>query len=488
MSFAVSHPFYLALYATVLFTPIALAADTDEIVIDGGEPDIAIEGEEPSLGADIVIDDADQPAGGDSILIDDGAPADDAQVADESAINEHTSRFEIGLDEAHVEWGHFPDSGSPTDNSVYAHLSAVANWQPSSDWEFQLGARVDGYDEDGANDFSTLRGDYGDSFIRYRGDAVKLTLGTQTVVWGRMDEVPLSDRVSTADLTRLLLDDIEYRRRSNPMLRVETFFGAGKLDLVWLYDFRAAELPDRDSAWYPVNRREGRLFGIDPADIAPALVRGTAIHDPEPSGDGGAGMRYTRNHSLADFGVTVARTRQSVPYFRVAGPSALVAEYPRSWALGADAAINAADATWRMEVVYSSDNPVTRSDLRYTTTPAIQWGAGVEFHPGDGDNRINLQLIGNNLIDAPDILDRKQIVSLNGEIDVPFDRERWRASLDFNFGLDEKDRYINPEVAFLGWEPHEIYLAAHYFEGDDQTIGGFYEDQTMIALGWRAKF
>ncbi|HOP16940.1 MAG TPA: hypothetical protein PLX99_10025, partial [Gammaproteobacteria bacterium] len=99
-----------------------------------------------------------------------------------------------------------------------------------------------------------------------------------------------------------------------------------------------------------------------------------------------------------------------------------------------------------------------------------------------------LQLVGMNLIDAPAIIDRDEIYSINGEIETPFDRARWRARLDFYAGIGDKDIYLNPEVAFLGWEPHELYLALHYFAGDSDTLGGFHEDHSSINLGWRASF
>lgn len=496
----------MLLVASAMLTSIAVADshNADDIVIDDGmggsdasDMEITIDGVDEPAGGDIVIDGGDESAGGD-IMIDDGDDAgadgdivldDQAAMTDEVADTNGSSIFSIGLDQARIEYGHFPDSGSPSENAFYGHLSASASWQPEPSWEVQLAGRVDGYKEDDTDSFDTIRGDYGDSFVRYRGDNIKLTVGTQTVIWGRLDELPLSDRVSTADLTRGPLDDLEYRRRSNPMLRAETFMAGGKLDLVWLFDFREAELPDRDSAWYPIDQRRGRLLGIDPDDVPAAAVRNATIHDDEPSGDGGFGARYTRTHSFADIGITAARVRQSAPYFRTAnGGTVLQAEYPRSWILGTDAAINAANATWRVELVYSSDNPITRPDLRYTTTPAMQWGAGVEFHPGDGDSRVNLQLIGMNLIDAPKIIDRNEIYSLTGEIEIPFDRERWRTDIDFYYGLDDKDVYINPEITFLGWEPHELYLAAHYFEGSSKTIGGFYQDQSLVTVGWRSKF
>jgi len=443
---------------------VDVASQEEIIIIDagGGEPGGGIQ--------EIVIDDTSAP--GETMA----RPADTKTTLD------------IRVDDVRAEYGHFGDSDSRTDNALYGKFSALVNWQPSPAWEVQLAGRIDGYREDGQDSFSTLKGDYGDSYVRFRGDNLRLTLGTQTVVWGRLDELPLADRVSTADLSRLILDDLEDRRRANPMLRAESFVGGGKLDLVWLFDFRAAELPDQDSVWYPIDRNRGRILGIDPADLPPAMVKGASISEDAPNGDGGFGARYTRTHSFADIGLTVAKTRQSIPYFRAAGPGRFEAEYPRSWAYGADAAIDAAGATWRVEVLYSSDNPVTRSDLSYTTTPALAWGGGVEFHPGDGDTRVNLQLVGMNLIDAPSILDREEIYSLNGEIEIPFDRQRWRAQLDFYLGLDAKDIYLNPEIAFLGWEPHELYLALHYFDGNAQTLGGFHEDHSSINLGWRARF
>lgn len=496
-----------------LMIDASTAAPADEVMIDAGDATTIDVGDAPmiedAVGGDELTIDPGTEAGGDAIMIDDAAgagddgiaidegvaPLDDGPaidaIADElplAGADRIPGRFTIGIDSARFEYGYFTDGSAASDNSLYGNVAASANWQPSAEWELQLAGRVDGFDEDGEDSFTTIRGDYGDSFIRYRGETTTLTFGTQTVIWGRMDEVPLSDRVSTADLTRGILDDLDDRRRSAPAVRAESYVGGGKLDMVWLYDFRGAELPDQDSIWYPVNTRDGRLPGIDPDDVPPALIQGARVDDDAPSGDGGFGARYTRTHSIADIGVTLARSRQSVPYFRAAGPGLLEAEYPRSWIVGADTAVNAAGAIWRAEVVYSSDNPVTRTNLDYTTTPGIQWGAGVEFFPGDGDSRVTLQLIGNNLIDAPSVFDRTQSYNFTGEVEIPFDRERWRLDIDFIVGVDHRETYLNPEVTFLGWEPHEIYLGAHYFDGDDQSLGGFYQDNSVITLGWRASF
>jgi len=97
-------------------------------------------------------------------------------------------------------------------------------------------------------------------------------------------------------------------------------------------------------------------------------------------------------------------------------------------------------------------------------------------------------LTGINLIDTPDVLDRTRIYSFNGSLDVPFAHDQWRAKARFYIGLGENDVYVNPGIAYIGWEPHEIYLEAHYFDGADGTPGGYHQDHSLVTLGWRARF
>jgi len=458
----------------------------DEILIE----------DDSGLGGEITIDSGEEGPG--EIIFDDAIDLDsgmDAPVA-ETVIPDLGKSDDIGeaddttfeIDDVRLEYGHQLRDASDAERELYGKLALSFNWRPQPQWEFQVAGRVDGYSQESRADWSQVRTDYGDSFIRYRDDNYRLTAGTQTVVWGRMDEVPLSDRVSTADLSRFVLDRLEDRRRSNPMLRLEANVGEGRLDLAWLYRFRAAELPDQDSIWYPIDTINGRILGIDQADIPAASVQGATIVEDEPDGDGGFGIRYSASPFFGDIGLTVAHTRRSMPYYRLAAPSTFKTEYPRSWTFGADAAVDAMGATWRGEFVYTSDNPVTLRNLGYTTTEGVEWGVAVEMHPWDGNTRLNLQLVGSNLIDPGAILDRTEAYSLNGEIEVPFDRERWRAKLNFLVGLDKKDLYLNPEIAYLAWEPHELYLALHYFDGDEQTLGGFHEDHSSVNLGWRAQF
>ena len=96
---------------------------------------------------------------------------------------------------------------------------------------------------------------------------------------------------------------------------------------------------------------------------------------------------------------------------------------------------------------------------------------------------------GRHLLDAPDgLLDRENSFNVYGDVEQPFAQDRWRGRLRFFQGLDERDTYLNPSVSFTGWEPHEITLGYHYFDGSDQTLGGFYKNNDMLTLGWRARY
>ncbi|MET0094902.1 MAG: hypothetical protein ABW120_15295, partial [Sedimenticola sp.] len=130
-------------------------------------------------------------------------------------------------------------------------------------WEVRIAARLDSHHQSGNPSVSDTKLDYGETYVRYRGENTRVTIGTQTILWGRIDEVPPTDRHSTPDLTRFILDDLQDRRRARPALRVESFEGNSKYDFVLYPTFRGAEMPDVNSIWYPIDRSNGKLLCSD---------------------------------------------------------------------------------------------------------------------------------------------------------------------------------------------------------------------------------
>lgn len=420
---------------------------------------------------------------------DDYGPDEEVVVAKKPAKAKRTTArksrdgFNAKFDVARAELGHFLDDPGQS-GDAWLH-GAVSGTGRSGDLEYALGARFDAYAQTGTPDFTRARLDYTENYLRWRGDGMRLTLGTQNVLWGRVDEISPIDRMSRVDLSRLNLDKLPERRRAVPAARLERFVGDYRIDAVWLPVFDAAVLPHADSAWHPVDTRGGRILGIG---SHPALV-GARVREDE-HGSGGAGVRVTHGGGDIDFGFSLQRVRQSLPYYRI-NPGArteLVGVHPYGWTVGGELETQKAGATWRMEMAWSSDLPVTTRTFQYRTERALDLVIGAEFFPGDADTRVTLQLAGHRTFTDQPTLDRDRMAWLTGEIEHPFAQGRWRANLRFIAGLDEREYYWNPKLAWLGIDGHEFHVAAHLYSGDAQTLGGHYRRNDLLSLGWQAKF
>jgi hypothetical protein len=407
-----------------------------------------------------------------------------------AGLRAHRPVTRFGLDDVLLEVARLSSDAPEARTLVGLRASPYVFWQPDRAWELRAGVRLDAASQSGAAlDYSRGRADLADTYIRYRDGDMRLTAGAQTIVWGRVDAVPVIDRVSRVDLTRFMLDDLAERRRAQWALRWEQSFGDDlKLDAVILPKFRPARLPDERSVWHPVNRLTGRVIGIDPDPALAALVQSAELRE-DSHGAGGAALRLTSTGGATDWGVTLARVRQSIPYYRAdAVAAALIATHPYNRFIGVDAETTAFGATWRAELGYTDGVPATRPGGQSIETAAVEAVAGVEFFPGGKNTRVTLQLAARSLRASGSLLELKDYVGVNGEVESTFAQGRWRASLRFMSGLNVHDVYLAPKLSYMGWEPHELYVTARHFAGESRALGGFHRDHGMIAVGLRTRF
>jgi hypothetical protein len=397
-----------------------------------------------------------------------------------------------GVDDLLLELGMFSDTPRA---DLLAHLraSAFVLWQPSRAWEWRAGVRIDGQEQGGGTESAgQWRADVADTYLRWRGGDTRLTAGAQTVIWGRVDAVPPSDRVSRVDLTRFVLDDLAQRRRSQLALRWEHTLEDTKLDLVLLPAFRGAALPSLDSVWSPIDRRRGRVIGLAPTPELALLLQQARIDTDDGGGHGGAGLRITHDGGGVDLGLTLARTRSSLPYFRAdpgaAGGPVLAAVHPFQRFVGVDAEWTGGSATWRVELGHTDGVPLTRPDGRMVLARVREAVAGFELFPGGGNTRLSLLLVLRETREKGPILELRRYAGLQGELAGSFARDRWKAGLRFAHGLSVHDLYLSPKLSYVGWEPHEFYVALHHFRGDPRTLGGFHREHGLATVGLRTRF
>lgn len=393
-----------------------------------------------------------------------------------------------GIDYFLLEGGGFTNS-EQADYGASLRGSAFVSWRPNATWELRAGGRLDGDTQGGgASDFTKWQLVFTDTFVRWREADTRLTLGEQTIVWGRVDAIPLIDRVSRVDLTRFALDELRERRLADLALRWEQDLDSFKLDAVLLPLCRCALLPDLKSVWSPVNKFSGEILGLAPTPQLSNFVRNAKVDD-DTSGFGGGGVRLTQTGGSVDYGLTLARTRQSVPYYRFdAAALRLNGEHPFNNFAGVDAEWTAGGLTWRTELGYTADVPVTLPTGAMSMADTVEWVGAIELFPGGRDTRLNLQLVARSLRTSQDILELDNYFGLNGAVETTFAQGRWKAGMQFAVGLSVSDWYLAPSVSYVGWEPFEVYLAGYYFAGEDQTIGGFFRKQNVIVAGVRKRF
>lgn len=393
-----------------------------------------------------------------------------------------------GVDDVLIELGVWPHA-QVADQGASVRASPFMSWQPARGWELRAGAQLSADAQSGGtSDLDRSSARPGETYLRYRSGDVRLTVGWQSVIWGRVDEVAVIDRVSRTDARRFLLDSLAQRRLPSPAFRWEQSMGDYKLDAVALLGFEGAALPPLQSVWSLIDRTDGRIIGIapDPA-LAPLFRAGTVRRDD--TGSGGGGLRLTRDGDIS-WGLTVARTRQSLPGFVAdAATGTLDMVHPFVDFAGVDAEWAQGGFTWRTELGISRGQPLNAAtDGRLMEAKAIEWVGGVEFYPGDRDTRVTLQIVARKLNVDEQALQLTRYAALNGEVETSLAQGRWKAALRFNTGLNVHDSYLSPSLTYRGFEPHEIYVRWHRFGGAARTLGGFHDDHDMIAVGLRTRF
>lgn len=416
---------------------------------------------------------------------DDAAPAAGGNAAPRRA----GGGLRWGAESFRVEGMRMPDHPQ-TRSTVTLRADWFATMKASPALEWRLGLRTDADLLDGPSGHHQegLLG-WGDTWLRWRGGDARVTAGMQTILWGRVDAVTLIDRVSRVDLRRFALDELKERRLPLPALRWEHEWENYKSDLVVLPGFQPTLLPDQRSPWHPINRAGAQFISTAavPA-LAPFFV--TAPLETVDHGFGGAALRLTHAGDGFDHGLTIGRTRQPLPFFQLdlAG-GRILASQPFVRHIAADAELVAGGITWRAEIAHSRDVPMTALSGAQLKASSNELAAGMEFFPGGRDTRVNLQVLWRDVDTGREpTIELRRYGSVSGEVESTFQQGAWKAGLRFASSLNIHDVYMSPRLSYLGWEPHEIYVAGQYFKGEQRGFGGFFRNNNALAVGFKSRF
>jgi hypothetical protein len=225
------------------------------------------------------------------------------------------------------------------------------------------------------------RADLTEGWVRTRLAPVEFTVGRKTIVWGRSDRLNPTDNISSRDYTKLVANDDE-QRRGNFMAKASLDVGAQTLDLLWLPEFRANELPIERSR------------------------RGVSILQPQSVNDPAQYAIKLDHTGQIDWSVSWFHGRDRLGNFEIAAilPGANLVQVQRRFAsldvIGADFAGVIGRIGYRGEVAYTQ----VHGDRSYFRKHDNVWAvAGLDTTLDNGWN-LNLQYSYRKLLDYRDPL------------------------------------------------------------------------------------
>ena len=395
-----------------------------------------------------------------------------------------------------------------TKNEQFSFQSEFGwRWPLTKDWATEFGVRLDVYGETGkAKTLSVLYADE-PSFVRYSGESNRVTLGTQKVSWGTVDEISPLERFTVQDLSRAVLEPIVERLRSVFALRWQHFSDEFSMDFLVMPKFKKNILPAKNSAWFPINQQSGQMLGVSDNQSLSAALNNASITEGEASW-GGAGLRFTGQINDYDAGASFIITHRATPYYRLVdetktrvldamttqadlsslGEFNFIGDYPRLWLLGGDVAYEIEDYVVRFETAFIKGEPATNREFEMISVNMLETVGALEFFPGDTDLRANLQLMYRKLITGASVLETKSSLLFTGSLTDSLDLHEWRYTTRFIVGLKPREIYLNPSLSYIGLENQVLRLSLHYFAGKDGTLGHFYDANSHVSLDWQGRF
>lgn len=407
-----------------------------------------------------------------------------------------------------VRGSSLPDNDVQSEFTTHAKFYQYVEWQPRDNWDMKGSVNVHYYSERGSDDDTDTDIDYDENYTRYTQDDLKVTLGAQKVIWGRVDGPKPTDQLGSLNLKRPIEGDYEDQRQAMPGLRLEYFHDNYKLDGLVIIEGRPTKIADEKSIWSILNKQEGRILSVKSSDLMRVVLQNANIPD-ENDNMKGVGFRFNKNGEDLDWAVTAQRVERMAPFYQPnpglirdisAGTPVDVAIsahqnegllqsiHPWSTVLGGDVAVPVGSSVLRAEGAWITNVPVYTDQFMTDNKDAFYIVIGGEFYPGNEDLRVIAQLSAYVLSNDNHIIDRGQIYTLNGSLENQFNYGRWVVNLDYSFGLNAREIHLEPQLTYKGWDQHEVYVGMNYFSGSTQTIGGFFEDNLQFNIGWNYKF
>ncbi len=319
------------------------------------------------------------------------------------------------------------------------------------------------------------------AFVTFGTGDQRLTLGKQSLAWGILDGLQVTDRFDPVNRTEGVFGEIRPQRLARWGVRWQAQVAGTRIDAAAALDPTVSQLPQASGAFAPV---APRLRAGLPGGAA-TLPLTVAARD-EYLKDATLGLRASRTFGRSEASLVLISGPETEPVFEATstpGGPAIALRYPRRAVIGAT--LDRADGprVWRVEAAYIPDQPVnirTAQPVASESRPRFLAGLGLDWS-APGDVLFNLQL-GVDHIDAgdADIVRPETDVIATLRLQRAFRNERFWLKGEILGTLSEGDGAFRPWLEWRQSDDLVISAGADLVWGREQGLFGQYESQSRL--------
>ncbi|NPB09340.1 MAG: hypothetical protein GXO17_03210 [Thermodesulfobacteria bacterium] len=354
-----------------------------------------------------------------------------------------------------------------------------------------------------------------ETYLRFEGDKLELTLGNQIIRWGKADEISVLDNLSRQDLRELFTLRAPERRRPWPWLRARYFASSFTLEGVFTLFPLTPRRHDFDSDWavfdHLLRQIELSPFGqfftlrLSKQKLVPSLRNaefGFRLETTQGNFDLAFSFLHAHNRSFY-------RYIKSFPItgFSLKHPSDPIKDLLDQWSsiqivsdrietrvpqdniFGFSFETTYRGAGIRGEVAYHTSRVFLKEDLTSVRKPYLRGVIGFDYNFSHG-LYVNFQFLTQRIINYSDkiILDPKLDSYFFLRLSKSFLRDFLTLRVDSVYGITTRSYYLNPEIAYKWRDSTEIFLGLHLIDGPRGTFFDPFDANDQIYLGTRINF
>ena len=353
-----------------------------------------------------------------------------------------------------------------------------------------------------------------DAFLQYTKGRHVISLGRQTVTWGKRDDDSIFDIINPQDYKLLFLLEKQERKLPAFMLRYDYNFDLSQIEVIFMPVFRASDYRYFGSDWALFGQLKKLTNNSTASAGAKSLVSSIRVEDNDQLYDESfknaqMGLRFRSRVKDIDYDIYYMNLYSSLPTLEektangnivkqflydptpnnlenlVASGAAgqdliLVRQHSRIHVIGFDLETIVAEYGVRAEVGFFLDKPYLRRDYSYVTKDTFSFGLTVD-HTTENNFYMSLGIQEDVIFSYEDLYFNEHYThTLSMRLTKDFLRGKLLCSFNAAYNLSRGDAVFNPKVTYKFNNGIDLSVGAFVMEGDTSTTYGRYSDKDLV--------